>query len=205
MKVVRRTPFTFLFLSIMVLANWVAGTLDGSLPPGSLSDWGISHQTVIGGELTRLFTGTFLSHDLGMFLRQLVFAAVVIGYFEWRTSTPRTVVTFFSIDIIGSVIVLFAVVPLVAEIPAIGHPDARATLDVGMSAGGFGLIGAILAGWPHKWLLLGAVVAAIGAKVWYDLDVIADSAHLICLLIGFAVQQVLTVRSRYWDRKERLP
>lgn len=204
MKFLRRLPFTILFLTIMVIANWFAGTLDGALPPESLMNWGISHQTVVSGNLVRLFTGTFLSHDLGMFFRQLVFAATVIGYFEWRTSTLRTAVTFFAIDIIGSVIVLFVVVPLVAAIPEIGYPDARATLDVGMSAGGFGLIGAILASWPQKWLLLGAVVTAIVVKVWYDLDVIADSAHLICLLIGFAAQQVLVVRSRSLDRKERL-
>ncbi|MDU9004583.1 hypothetical protein [Sedimentitalea todarodis] len=204
MKHIRRIPFTILFLSIMVLANWFAGTLAGTLPAETLSNWGISHQTVVTGDLARLITGTFLSHDLGMFLRQLIFAGAVIGYFEWHGSTLRTAITYFSIDIVGSVIVLFAVVPLVAAIPEIGQADARATLDVGMSAGGFGLIGAILASWPHKWLLLGAVVAAIVVKVWYDLDVIADSAHLICLLIGFAVQQTLSVRSRSWDRKEGL-
>lgn len=195
MSALRRIPFTLLFLSVMVLANGFAGTLGGTLPPDSLADWGISHETVVSGDLTRLFTGTFLSHDLAMFLRQMIFAAAVIGYFEWRTSTLRTATTFFAIDLAGTMIVLFGVVPLVTAIPEIGHSDARATLDVGMSAGGFGLIGAILASWPKKWLLLGAVVAAIGVKIWFDLDLIADSAHLICLFLGFAVQLVLPARS----------
>ncbi|MEO9779197.1 MAG: hypothetical protein ABJH07_14575 [Sedimentitalea sp.] len=195
MSVLRRIPFTLLFLSVMVLANWFAGTLGGTLPPDSLADWGISHEMVVSGDLTRLFTATFLSHDLAMFLRQMIFAAAVIGYFEWRTSTLCTATTFFAIDLAGTMIVLFGVVPLVTAIPEIGHSDARATLDVGMSAGGFGLIGAILASWSKKWLLLGAVVAAIGVKICYDLDLIADSAHLICLLLGFAVQLVLPART----------
>lgn len=205
MKIIRRIPFTLLFLSIMCVANWSAGTFDGVLPSESLASWGISHQTVVSGDFTRLFTGTFLSHDPGMFVRQLIFAAAVIGYFEWRTSTLRTAATFFAIDLVGTLIVLFGVIPFAAAIPEIGPSDAKAALDVGMSAGGFGLIGAILASWPHKWLLLGAVVAAIGIKVWYDLDLIADSAHLICVLIGFAVQQVTPAQFRSWDRKGKLP
>ncbi|WP_424987326.1 hypothetical protein [Microbulbifer sp. S227A] len=199
---VGRVPFTLVFIGIMVLANLGAGTLAGELPAGALARWGLSHQTVAEGEFTRLLSATFLSHDVGMFLRQLVFAATVIGYFEWHHATLRTVTTFFAIDIVGTVIVLFAVVPLAA---AVSHPEARATLDVGMSAGGFGLIGAILAGWRHSFLLLLAVLGAIAAKVAVRPDLIADSAHAICLLIGFAVQLIVAGQTRFRGRKENVP
>ncbi len=189
-----RVPFTCLFLVAMTIANWLAGTLDGALRPAALVEWGISHRTVIDGDVARLVTGTFLSHDLGMFLRQFLFTAAVIGYFEWHSSTLRTVLTFLSIDTLGTLIVLFGVVPLVASIPALGHPTAHHTLDVGMSAGGFGLIGAILAGWPRKGLLMGAVLVAIGIKVLLNFEVIADSAHVICLLLGFAIQHAFPVQ-----------
>jgi hypothetical protein len=189
-----RVPFTCLFLVVMTVANGLAGTLDGALPANALTQWGISHRTVIDGDLARLVTGTFLSHDLGMFLRQFVFAAAVIGYFEWQTSTLRAVLAFFSIDMLGTLIVLFVVVPVVASIPALGHPAAQHTLDVGMSAGGFGLIGAILAGWSRKGLLLVAVLLATAGKVWLNFEVIADSAHVICLLLGFALQHVFPVQ-----------
>ena len=189
-----RVPFTCLFLVVMTVANGLAGTLDGALPANALTQWGISHRAVIDGDLARLVTGTFLSHDLGMFLRQFVFAAAVIGYFEWQTSTLRAVLTFFSIDMLGTLIVLFGVVPVVASIPPLGHSAAQHTLDVGMSAGGFGLIGAILAGWSRKGLLLVAVLLAMAGKVWLDFEVIADSAHVICLLLGFALQHVFPVQ-----------
>lgn len=202
MKLLACIPFTLVFLLIMTVANWLAGTLNGTLPPAALMEWGISHQLVLEGDLARLVTGTFLSHDLGMFIRQFIFAAAVIGYFEWRTSTLRAATTFLSIDLVGTLIVLFGVVPLVASIPALGQPTATQTLDVGMSAGGFGLIGAILAGWPRRWLLLGGVVAAIAVKTWLNFEVIADSAHLVCLMIGFATQLFQPDKPQWQTGKE---
>lgn len=195
-----RLPFTLVFLVVMTLANGLAGTLDGALAPAALVEWGISHRTVIDGDVARLVTGTFLSHDLDMFLRQFVFAAVVIGYFEWHRTTLHAVLTFFSIDTIGTLIVLFGVIPLMAAIPDMGHPMAWQTLDVGMSAGGFGVIGAILAGWPRKWLLLGGVLVAIGLKVWLDFEVIADSAHAICLVLGFSLERIVQSLIRHGNR-----
>jgi hypothetical protein len=66
MNFLKRLPFTLGFLAIMTLANWLAGTLNGALPPSALVEWGISHHTVIEGDAARLVTGTFLSHDMGM-------------------------------------------------------------------------------------------------------------------------------------------
>lgn len=196
MNTLKRLPFTLVFLAIMTFANWLAGTLNGALPPEALIEWGISHLTVIEGDVARLVTGTFLSHDLGMFLRQFVFAASVIGYFEWYHSTLRAVLTFFFVDILGTLIVLFGMVPLVTSIAEMGHPMAQQTLDVGMSAGGFGLIGAILAGWPRRGLLVCAVMVAIAVKVRMNFEVIADSAHAICLLLGFAIERFFSSRRR---------
>ncbi len=204
MKLLGRIPFTLVFLLVMTGANWLAGTLNGTLPPAALMEWGISHHLVLEGDLGRLVTGTFLSHDFGMFVRQFIFAAAAIGYFEWHTTTLRAIVIYFSIDTVGTLIVLFGVVPLVASIPALGHPAAQQSIDVGMSAGGFGIIGAILAGWPRRWLLLGGVLFAIGVKIWLNFEVIADSAHVICLLIGFAVQLFLQPKPKWRTAKRML-
>lgn len=199
MSLMARVPFTLLFLLVMTLANWAAGTLQGALPPAALTQWGISHRAVMDGDVARLVTGTFLSHDSAMFVRQFLFVAAVIGYFEWHTSSVRAAVIFFSVDILGTLIVLFGVVPLVASLPELGHPAARSTLDVGMSAGGFGVIGATLGGWPYRWLLLTGVLTAIGVKVGISFHVIADSAHLVCLLLGFAAVLVFPWRRKAAD------
>ena len=130
--------------------------------------------------MARLVASLLLSHDLGIFLRQFLFAAAVIGHFEWHCSTQRTVSTFLAVDTLGTLIVLFNFVPLVASLPAQDHPTAHQTLDIGISAGGFGLIGAIPTGWPCKGLLMGAALKAIGITVLHSFQITADSAHAKC-------------------------
>jgi hypothetical protein len=186
-----RLPFTLGFLSVMMAANWAAGTLSGRLPLRMLRDWGISHHGLVQGEVFRLVTGVFLSHDLPMFLRQIAFAACVIGYCEWHTGTAQTALLFAAIDVAGSLIVVFAILPLVAvHFPDSGL-DALRSLDVGMSAGGFGLIGAILVLLPGPWGWLLAALCAIAVKAWLNFELIADTAHVVCMILGFAVQMTL--------------
>lgn len=194
-----RLPFTLIFLTIMICANALAGTLGGSLPEHALSGWGISHLSVLEGDLFRLFTGTFLSHDLAMALRQFVFAACVIGTFEWLQGSRRALAMFFSIDVVGTLVVLFAILPALVHVHPSFETQELAVYDVGMSAGGFGLIGALVALQRYRWPLLVAICAAIFIKVWISFDPIADSAHLFCLLLGFVVQAAIISRARKRD------
>lgn len=199
MTMLARIPFTLIFVTILIAANALAGTLDGTLPEDALERWGLSHLTVRDLDLYRLVTGTFLSHDLGMFLRQVVFAAAVIGAYEWLQGTRRAVMMFAAIDIAGSLIVLFVALPLLVALhPAFGAEEL-AVFDVGMSAGGFGLIGALLALQRYRWILLIAVCAAIVAKISVSFDLIADTAHLLCLFLGFAAQMALNGRAGKHD------
>lgn len=190
-----RIPFTLLFLTVMVVANASAGTFGGALPETALSDWGISHFSIRQGEMLRLFSGTVLSHDLGMFLRQMVFAGAVIGAYEWTEGSLRALGMFLSIDILGTLFVLFAVLPVLILLHPTIDDGALAVYDVGMSAGGFGLIGALVAKLPYRWLFLLGICAGIGIKVRIDFDPIADSVHVFCLFLGFAFQRALVARS----------
>lgn len=185
-----RLPFTLFFLLVMVVSNLVAGTLDGILPPSALVKWGISHDSVREGEVFRLVTGTFLSHDLGMFLRQILFAATVIGAYEWVSGSRRAAITFVSIDIVGTMLVLFVILPALVTFHPSVDIEALAVHDVGMSAGGFGLLGALIARLTQHWLILFAVCVAIFVKVWISFDLIADAAHLVCLFLGFAMERL---------------
>lgn len=185
-----RLPFTLFFLLVMVVSNLLAGTLDGILPSAALIKWGISHNDVRDGEVFRLVTGTFLSHDLGMFLRQILFATTVIGAYEWVSGCRRAAITFVSIDIVGTLLVLFVIVPTFVTVHPSVDVQALAVHDVGMSAGGFGLLGALIARLTQRWLILVAVCLAIFVKVWISFDLIADSAHLVCLFLGFAMERL---------------
>ncbi len=186
-----RLPFMLTFLLVMASFNWLAGTFSGILPQHALTAWGISHHSILNGEVFRLMTGTFLSHDFGMFVRQFCFAAVVIGAYEWGEGTWRALAVFFTVDILGSLLVLFGVLPLLVGLHYTVGEAELLTHDVGMSAGGFGLLGAILANRPRRWLMLSLATLGILGKMWLDFEPIADTAHLLCLFLGFGLQTFL--------------
>ena len=180
-----RLRFTILFLAVMLGANLAAGTLGHALPAQILADWGIGHDTLFSVEVFRLITGTFLSHDGDMFLRQFGFAAVVIGYTEWRLGAARAAAWFFGLDIATTLLLLGCV-----ELSTALH-DLAAVNDVGMSLGGFGLIGMTIAGWHAKWFICGAILLAIGAKFCVAPDLLADAGHVLALLVGLASGSIL--------------
>ena len=69
--------------------------------------------------------------------------------------------------------------------------DLAAVNDVGMSLGGFGLIGMTIAGWHAKWFMCGAILLAIGAKFCVAPDLLADAGHVLALLVGLASGSIL--------------
>ncbi|MFZ1469294.1 MAG: hypothetical protein WAT09_09965 [Paracoccaceae bacterium] len=174
--------FTFLFLATMLAANLLSGSIGQDLPGRILADWGIGYNSVMSGEVFRLITGTFLSHDPGMALRQFLFAATVIGYAEWMQGSARTAALFFGLDIVATLLLLGCIGW------GAGVIDLAATNDVGMSIGGFGLIGTIMARWQYAWLWLAATLLAIALKFAVAPEVLADSGHVLALVLGFALQ-----------------
>lgn len=178
-------PFTVMFLGVMVLANYLAGTLTGELPHNMLTTWGINHTAIVHGQLYRLFTGTFLSHDFGMFVRQMAFAATVIGYVEWTYGTPMTAGLFFGLDVVGTIILLGLLAWLKPVLPLTN------TYDVGMSIGGFALVGLSIAGWRWRWVLCGVILVAIAVKYAISPDVLADLGHVLALFLGLTMGLIL--------------
>ncbi len=190
-----RLRFTILFLVAMLIANLFAGSLGHDLPDRVLTNWGIGRDAVLSGELFRLITGIFLSHDPDMLVRQLAFAAAAIGYTEWTRGTGCTALLFFGLDLAGT-LALLACVGWGA-----GWVDLTSMNDVGMSIGGFGLIGVAIADWRGKWLLLFAVLLAIMVKFSIEPDVLADAGHVLALLLGFAVRRFLPPRKLNHSRE----
>ena len=178
---VMRYRFTLLFLAAMVLANTAAGTLDGELPGEMLEVWGIGQEAVWSGDFVRLLTGTFLSHDVGMFFRQIVFAALTLGYTERVRGSLPAAMAFFALEI-GSTLVLLTAVWMLPSLS-----DVSALNDVGMSMGGFGLVGLAIAGVRYRWFFLFAVLLAISIKVAVDFEPLTDTGHVIALLLGVLV------------------
>lgn len=195
--VIIRLRFTILFLLAMLIANLLAGSLWHKLPGDVLANWGIGHDAVFSGEVFRVFTGIFLSHDADMLARQLAFAAAVISCTEWTYGTGATALLFFGLDFAGSLILLACVGW------AAGWVDLTAMNDVGMSIGGFGLIGVAIAEGRHKWLILFAILLAIAVKYGLAPDALTDGGHVLALLLGFGVNRYLPPRGPIRLREAR--
>lgn len=184
-----RLRFTLGFLGVMIAANWAAGGLWRDLPAAALARWGISHDDLARGEVWRLITANFLSKHPRMLVDQIVFSLCIIGWFEWHHGSLRAFAMFFVTNTAGFLLTLFWVVGVLKSYAVGAGLDTMR--DIGMSAGGFGLVGAIIADLPRKWLLLGGALVLLGAKFFVLPDPIADIAHPITLVLGFALERYL--------------
>jgi hypothetical protein len=189
-RILGRLRFTLLFLGMMTLANAFAGTFAGRLPFNVLNDWGIGAQSVLTGDLSRLLTGIFLSHDLDMLIRQIISAAAVIGYAEWRWGGLSAATAFFALDI-GSTLMLLTAIWRVPGMASVAELN-----DVGMSMGGFGLLGLIMAGMRYRFGLFAFVWLAVFAKMLLSFEPLTDTGHGIALCLGFFVGLFLQSRTR---------
>lgn len=181
-----RLRFTLGFLGVMIAANWAARGVWRDLPDMALARWGISHDDLARGEIWRLITANFLSKHPRMLVDQITFSLCIIGWFEWHHGSLRAFAMFFVTNTAGFLLTLFWVVGVLKTYPAWAGLDTMR--DIGMSAGGFGVVGAILADLPRKWLFLGGALVLLGAKFFLLPDPIADIAHPITLVLGFALE-----------------
>ncbi len=184
--------FTPLFLATILAANLSLGVLDGGLSGANLEKFGVSLASLQNGEWLRLLTGSFISRDAGMLLRQLFLAAISIGWFEWRYGPLRAGAMFFLLDILGTLLLMFGVIYLIQHLNLDGVAELPTTFDVGMSAGGFGLIGASLfhLRWRGRAMAIGLAVLVV--KLLTFPEPIADIAHLIMLPFGFLVEALVS-------------
>lgn len=190
-----RLRFTIAFVAVMLAANWAAGGLWRDLPATAMARWGISHDDLARGEVWRLLTANFLSRHPRMLLDQVSFTLCIIGWFEWHHGSLRALAMFFVTNTAGFVLTLFGVVGVLKSYPLGAGLDSLR--DIGMSAGGFGLVGAILADLPRKWLWLGGALVLLAAKFFVLPDPIADITHPITLVLGFALEWwLLSVATR---------
>ena len=172
------------FLLTMLAANILAGSFFNELPEQTLQIWGVSHHTLSKGDLLRLFTACFLSDDIGMFVRQFIFASATIGFVELKLGSLRTAISFFVINSVATLSVIFLGIPLMHWLVLAEYEGLLVRLDNGMSAGGFGMLGILIAQMKHSKLVLVAIVACIFAKMMWDFEPISDSVHLVGFLLG---------------------
>ncbi len=194
----------------MVLSLVVTGVLAGShadlLDRATRRYFGGSLQTILDGELTRLFTSLFLTAGGWRFFASVLMLAACVGLAEWKRGTWRTVAVFFGVHLATMAVLYFVfIMPLAKMEIAFAEllVDAR---DVGPSAGYYGCLGFALwsASKQWKWRLVGIVFAVLIARLvvsWMAIGdhphlVIGNVAHLVALPLGLLTGATLFRPSR---------
>jgi hypothetical protein len=76
--------FTGVFETLMIGANITAIAVLSDGQAEAARRFGVSLGALMQGEVWRLVTASLLSHDPAMLARQILFAALVLGLYEWR-------------------------------------------------------------------------------------------------------------------------
>ena len=193
---VRRVPvFALGFAASMLAADMAVTHLLPGGRPEAVRSFGISLDALLRGEAWRAVTATMLVHDQGMLLRQLALSLLAIGLYERRVGTARAAGMFWTTDLLGTAILFGGIAWPYAAFVDPATPFG-ATHDVGMSGGGFGILGALahdLGGRRRRMVLAGGL-AALGAMALRGGDPIADALHLVTFGLGYVGAGLLASR-----------
>ena len=152
---VRRVPFAIALTLAIILAGLWSGSWAHPIDPAFIARWGFGFPDFADGHIWSLFTQVFFTDRPFMFWGIVPFAAIVIGTYEWTFGSRRALIVFWVGNLLGSLIISGC---LVGGLYAAGAEiGARWALshDVGISGGGFAVLGAYVYQMHPRWLWTG--------------------------------------------------
>ncbi len=133
-----------------------------------------------------------------MLLGMVLFVAGSVGVCEWRAGTRRALFCFWAANVVT---LLLTAACVVFPMHLVGVPprwDWAPSGDVGASFGGFGCLGAWMAGVAgarRRIILVAAVTAGLLAKFLLLPEIFGDAGHLVAFYVGvFLGARVLSSR-----------
>jgi membrane associated rhomboid family serine protease len=206
LRFLRRLPFTTAMLAGLVSMGILYRSFVDPTSRAIRHTFGSSVQTMLEGDVFRLFSSLFLTSGRWHFWVSVLMLAICVGWAEWSHGTLRTIFAFLAAHIITLLAISVGLVLLTgsgqfafAEILI----DAR---DVGPSAGYYGCLGlatgSLKSGW--RWVLLAMILFSLLARMIYSAGgitdhphlVIGDVAHMIAYPVGLLLAKIGKNRSR---------
>ncbi len=193
----RRFPFTACLLIVVATAAICAQAFPGSLDSYWSMNFGFAPRHLVSGELLRLVTSVFLTHDALHLASALCMILLVVAQSERVFGSIKALIL-FGLSHLTSMLV-FAIGVGIGQWALIS--PAIATLydfhDVGPSAGYYGSLGGLLLTWKSKyrsWSIL-AVIAFLVVRATTSANSMpeshavlsADIVHLIAVVAGMAI------------------
>ncbi|WP_243753039.1 DUF2156 domain-containing protein [Leucobacter ruminantium] len=186
-RVIRKTPFTILF----VIALFVIGIVSGSLFSAAL-DQSWYHDVATGypafaeGRWWTVFTSPFFVSPQLVYLTLLPLVIGGIGCAEWKFGTLRTIGLFLAGHIIG-VLGAAGIVALMSSSDWSWAQMLTTTYDVGPSCGAFTCLVFAISTLPSPWRLRArlAVIFWTGISLLY-LGHLYDLEHAVSMVVALA-------------------
>ncbi len=184
-RLTRRVPVTILFALGIGLAGLATRAPWSAVAPDVLARWGFSPHDLTHGRWFTLITSVFLTRNPLMFWGILLFTLGAVGVLEWQVGPRRALTVYWQTELIGT---LGTAVLLQAIVPASWAPLASSlarTHEVGMSAGGFGCLGAVVARLPRRRAAaLWGVMTYLVVRLVFFTQLSGDTVHLMTFPLG---------------------
>lgn len=186
-RVLQRLPYTLILALGVIIAGILTGAPWKAVDPGVIQHWGFALDDLREGRWFTLLTGVLITRGPLMFWGIVVFAFASVGGLEWQIGPRRAVVRYWQTELVGSIggpLVLQVALasthsPLAASFPHIA--------EVGMSAGGFGCLGAALACLTARTRQVGfwGVTVYLVVRLVFFTELASDTVHLITFPLGY--------------------
>lgn len=190
----RRFRFTLAFFGVFLLANLLIGSPWRMVPETWLNRWGFSLDNLTHHRWFTLFTSVWFAHGPNMFLRLVVLVLVTLGSCEYALGTRRTIALYFLLDAAGTVVGTLLAAAGLALLHSPEQSEFLVTGAVGMSAGGFGCLGAAFSQLRPRlrWSLFALGMAVQLVRLIFFTELSSDTIHLLTFPAGFLVGLSLT-------------
>ena len=195
---VRKHKFTLLLITTVLLCSAATLGSNGSLYADSASSLGLAPRHLVSGELLRVMTSLFLTHDLRHLEVVFVMIFLAVG---WCENTLGSKIAFwtFSLSHLTSVFIFAVGVGLLHWMQLGQSISTLYSLhDVGPSAGYYGCLSRTILACeiPHKKTLLGGLFGVLSVRALVSflqmpdsqISLSADIVHLIAVIVGVILQ-----------------
>ncbi len=209
---IRQFAFTLLLILSISLCSAATSRSDGSLYPDNVSNLGLAPRHLVSGELVRVITSVFLTHDWSHLTAAVVMASLAVGGCEFTLGTKVAVCT-FSLSHLTSVLI-FAVGIGFLHWMQLGQTISTlySLHDVGPSAGYYGCLSRTIVASKipsrRMWTISLFAVLTVRTLVSFfqmpdsQIRLSADVVHLIAASVGVVLHALFHQNNLFHQNKE---
>lgn len=180
-------PATIALIGFIIVVGLLTGGDTSADFAEELDRYGLSYQILRDGRVWHLLTGTFIQSDPGIAWSMIVLLIASLVPCEYLAGSRRMLITFFTCDWVGSLLMVLGI----RLLAALDVADAVRRLDIpdsGSSAAAHGCMAAAMMLLPKRLAFISyGLFLAITLGLLFQQELDAAIAHLAAVLLGGAL------------------